>query len=237
MKPRVLALLGAFFLTAWIALPVLAVAPPGKVTIETDGCTFAVHIDLDKAYDIVGWKVKEYNAVNWNEGKTLYKGSGPTDADGKIDLTGLTAPEGHYNVAVDDEYPPDGSSIVVDFFLSCPASSAPTGSEQPIESGAPSTAAASTAPSTAPSVAPSQAPSGSELPAEGSAPPSGEVNGIAGTPRGVTPPPTDTTAVAARATSDSWQVVIAVIAALALAVGLLYPRPLAATMATIRRRR
>ena len=94
MKPRVLALLGALFLTALVALPVLAVAPPGKVTIESNGCTFTVHIDLDKAYDLVGWKVKEYNAVNWNEGKTLYKGSGPTDADGDMTLTRLDRPRG-----------------------------------------------------------------------------------------------------------------------------------------------
>ncbi|MEO5940033.1 MAG: hypothetical protein ABIZ72_03770, partial [Candidatus Limnocylindrales bacterium] len=74
MKPRVLALLGAFVLTAWTALPVLAVTPPGTVTVETNGCDFAIHIDLDKAYDLVGWKVNEYNAVNWNDGKTLFNG-------------------------------------------------------------------------------------------------------------------------------------------------------------------
>jgi hypothetical protein len=232
MKPRPLALLGAFFLTAWIALPVLAVAPPGKVTVDANGCSFAVHIDLDKAYDLVGWKVKEYNAVNWNEGTTLFKGSGPTDADGKIDITGLSAPEGHYTVAVDDEYPPDGSSIVIDFFLSCPAAS-----QQP--SSAPSTVPSS-APSTAPSEAPisSDAPSGSELPAQVSSQPSGNVGGIAGTPAGVTPPPTDASAPTGSATDGGWQVVVVMITAVALAVGLLYPRPFrSAAAATVGRRR
>ena len=102
MKPRVMALLGALLLTGLVALPVLAAAPPGKVTIQSDGCTFTVHIDLDHAYDLIGWKVKEYNAANWNEGLTLFKGSGPTDGSGDMTVGPFTAPEGHYNVAVDD---------------------------------------------------------------------------------------------------------------------------------------
>ena len=64
MKPRVMALLGALLLTGLVALPVLAAAPPGKVTVQSDGCTFTVEINLDHAYDVVGWKIKEYNAAN-----------------------------------------------------------------------------------------------------------------------------------------------------------------------------
>jgi hypothetical protein len=208
-----MALLGALLLTGLVALPVLAAAPPGKVTIESDGCTFTVHIDLDQAYDLVGWKVKEYNAANWNEGLTLFKGSGPTDANGDMTVGPFTAPEGHYNVAVDDEYPPDGSSIVVDFFLSCPA-----GSEAPIGS---------------------EAPTGSELPAEGSAPPSGEELGITGTPRpgNITPPPTDTNARGASADAGGWQVTLLVIMALSTAAfGLMPERIMAAARSTVRRR-
>jgi hypothetical protein len=82
MKPRVMALLGALLLTGLVALPVLAIAPHGTVTVQADGCTFNVLIDLDQAYDVVAWKVKEYNAVNWKDGKTLIKDSGAPDADG-----------------------------------------------------------------------------------------------------------------------------------------------------------
>ena len=196
MKRRASALLGALFLTVWAALPVLAAAPPGKVSIEATGCTFSVQINLDHAYDLIGWKVKQYDAVNWNNGLTLFKGSGPTDGSGDLTVGPFTAPEGHYNAIVDNEYPPDGSSIVVDFWLSCPVASAPASSSPtPASSESP---ASSEAPSDSPpvdgSIAPSTEPSGSELPAQGSGQPSGQVEGATGTPGGhVTPPPTDTT--------------------------------------------
>jgi hypothetical protein len=226
MKPRVMALLGALVLTAFAALPVLAAAPPGKVTVQSDGCTFTVQIDLDHAYDLIGWKVKQYNAVNWNEGLTLFKGSGPTDGNGDVTVGPFTAPEGHYTVAVDDEYPPDGSSIVIDFVLSCPVTSNPGGSEEPIDS------------STPPSTAPSEQPTGSELPAEGSPPPSGEVNGITGTPRSdITPPPTDTVGRNAATVDAGWQILFVAILVLSAAAFVLIPGPIAsAARATIHRR-
>jgi hypothetical protein len=214
MKPRVMALLGALLLTGLAALPVLAIAPHGTVTVQADGCTFNVLIDLDQAYDVVAWKVKEYNAVNWKDGKTLIKDSGATDPDGKIAAGPYTLPEGHYNVAVDNEAVVDGSSIVVDFFLSCPA-----GSEAPIGS---------------------EAPTGSELPAEGSAPPSGGELGITGTPRpgNITPPPTDTSARGASADDGGSQATLLVILALSAgAYGLMPGRILAAARSTVRRRR
>ena len=210
MKARALALIGALLAIALSASAALAVAPPGKVTVETAGCTFTVLIDLEQHYDVVGWKVKEFNAANWNDGLTLFKGSGPTDQNGDMTVGPFTAPEGHYNVAVDDEYPPDGSSIVVDFFLTCPA--APIGSETP---------------------------TGSELPAEGSAPPSGGELGITGTPRPgkITPPPTDTNAQGATGNAGGWQVTLLVILALsAAAFGLMPERIMAAARSTIRQR-
>lgn len=224
MAHRPLALIGAFVLAAWVALPALAAAPPGKVTIETDGCSFVVHINLDHAYDLVGWKVKEYNAANWNDGLTLFKGSGPTDGNGDITVGPFTAPGGHYNAIVDDEYPPDGSSIVVDFFLSCPASSdMPSDSELPTDGSA------------APSDSIPSAATGSELPAEGSAPPSGEVEGIASTPRAVTPPPTDTLD-GGQPSGGAGQIAMALGVA-ALVVGILLPRRLRSMRATVNRRR
>jgi hypothetical protein len=232
MKSRVAALLGALLLTVWAATTALAVAPHGTVTVPVDGCKFSVLIDLDQAYDIVTWKVKEYNAVNWKDGKTLIKDSSATDPDGKITGGPYTLPEGHYNVAVDNEAVVDSSSIVVDFFLSCP-----TGSEAPIGSEAPS---GSELPSGSEQPSGSEAPSGSELPAAGSPPPSGEVEGITGTPRpgNVTPPPTDTNAQGAAANSGGWQVVLMVILAVSMAAfGLLPDRVLAAARTTVRRRR
>ncbi len=223
MKSRVIALVGALFLIVWVTLPALAAAPPGKVTVLADGCSFTVQINLDHAYDLVGWKVKQYNAANWNEGLTLFKGSGPTDGNGDMTVGPFTAPEGHYTVAVDNEYPPDGSSIVVDFWLSCPVSSGnPDGSEAPIDS----------------SMAPSAPPTGSEAPAEGSAPPSGEVKGIHGTPPvGITPPPTDTSVGGSSSLASGLPVVLAVIMGLAVAALMLVPGPVAAASRIVRSRR
>jgi len=150
---RLAAGLAAVVLSLFAAGSALAVTPPGTVTVDTDGCTFTVHIDLEQAYPLVGWKVKVYDPANWNEGLTLFKGSGPTDANGDMTVGPFDAPEGQYNVAVDDEYPPDGSSIVVDFFLSCPAATS------------------------TPSASPSASPSGEVLPAEGT-PPAGGVAGL-----------------------------------------------------------
>ena len=99
-------------------------------------------------------------------------------------------------------------------------SSAPSQAPSTVPSEAPSTApseAPSQAPSTAPSEvaseapsqAASQAPEGSVLPIETSLPsPTGEVQGIQGTPH-VTPPPTDTIGAAASTSGDSWRIVIA----------------------------
>src|SRR3954462_11531965 len=82
MRFRGFPLLGALLLSGLLTTTAFAAAPPGKVTIESNGCSFRVLIDLEQAYDLVGWKVKEYNADNWNEGLTLFKGSGPTDPNG-----------------------------------------------------------------------------------------------------------------------------------------------------------
>jgi hypothetical protein len=211
MKPRVMALLGALLLTGLAALPVLAIAPHGTVTVQADGCTFNVLIDLDQAYDVVAWKVKEYNAVNWKDGKTLIKDSGATDPDGKIAAGPYTLPEGHYNVAVDNEAVVDGSSIVVGFFLSCPDG---TGSELPTDGSAPP-------PSTAPSTG-----------AEGVAglPPAGGVLDL-------TPPPTDVNAASITSGADGARAVVLAIIALigtVLAVGITQRR--ASARARIRRR-
>jgi hypothetical protein len=149
------------------------------VTVDTDGCSFTVHIAFDQPWPVITWKVKVFNAANWKDGKTLIKDSATNDADGKIDAGPYTLPAGHYNVAVDNEESVDGSSYVVEFTLSCGGSESPgNGSESPG--------------------------SGSELPAEGSQPPSqptGDTTGPSGEVEGIsaTPPPTDAAAVS---TSD-----------------------------------
>jgi hypothetical protein len=201
MKARALALIGALLAIALSASAALAVAPPGKVTVETAGCTFTVLIDLEQHYDVVGWKVKEFNAANWNDGLTLFKGSGPTDQNGDMTVGPFTAPAGHYNVAVDDEYPPDGSSIVVDFTLSCAAATpTPTGSELPTEQPS-----GSALPTEQPSG--SALPTGGELPIQGT-PPAGGVAGL-------TPPPTDAAAGVPTARDDGLVLIVLASAGLA----------------------
>jgi hypothetical protein len=206
-------------LSGLLTTTAFAVAPPGKVTIDANGCTFRVLIDLEQAYDLVGWKVKEFNAENWNLGLTLFKGSGPTDANGDMVVGPFTAPEGHYNVAVDDEYPPDGSSIVVDFTLSCPAAVAP-----------------------APTPTPTPPPGGNELPAQATPPPGGAELGASGTGgvKAVTPPPTNTLAARTDAANGDRLVVLALVGLLAgsvLVLTLAQPARVRARSANPRRRR
>jgi hypothetical protein len=213
MRFRGFSLFGALLLSGLLTTTAFAVAPPGKVTIESDGCSFRVLIDLEQAYDLVGWKVKEYNAANWNEGLTLFKGSGPTDPNGDMVVGPFTAPEGHYNVAVDDEYPPDGSSIVADFTLSCPAA-----------------------------VAPTSTPGGNELPAAATPQPGGKELGASGTGGvlGLTPPPTSTVAARADAGNGDRLAILAMIGLLAgsvLVMTIARPARVGARSANPRRRR
>lgn len=217
MRRRLAALLGAGLLSLAIGQTAIAAVPAGTVTIQSEGCTFSVTIDLEMSYDLIGWKVKEYNAANWNEGLTLFKGSGPTDATGGLVVGPFTAPEGHYNVAVDDEYPPDGSSIVQDFVLSCPAPAlepAPPsgGGEQPVELTPPTE-------------------TGTELPIEGT-PPNGAVGGVS-----MTPPPTDT-GMTAGTTSDAGLLpALLGIFGVVMAVALVASPRWATSRATAKRRR
>ena len=191
MSLRAFSLLGGLLLSGLLTTTAFAAAPAGKVTIDANGCTFRVMIDLEQAHDLVGWKVKVYDAANWNEGLTLFKGSGPTDANGDMVVGPFTAPEGHYNVAVDDEYPPDGSSIVVDFTLSCPAA--------------------------APQPTPTPTPAGNEQGAQGTPPPGGAELGASGTGgvKGLTPPPTNTVAARTDPGNGDRLVVLALVGLLA----------------------
>ncbi|HET7030295.1 MAG TPA: hypothetical protein VFI34_07275 [Candidatus Limnocylindrales bacterium] len=206
MSRRLLALVGAGLLSLWVATGAFAKVPPGTVSVETTGCSFMVHIAWEQAQPVTTWKVKVFDAANWKDGETLIKDQALDDADGKIDGGPYTLPEGHYNVAVDNEATVDGSSIVVDFVLTCPTtapSTSPSGEELPA-GGTPSTS-----------------PSGQELPAEGtpSTSPTGEELPAVGAGQ-ITPPPTDTAATAGatgNGTSGAW-LTLAALSALALVV-------------------
>jgi hypothetical protein len=94
-------------------------------------------------------------------------------------------------------------------------------SEEPSESPSEE---ASESPSESPSEEASENPSGSELPAEGSQPPSGGVEGAVGTPA-VTPPSTDTLSETnTAASSDGWRIVLVGLATILMAV-LLFTQP------------
>jgi hypothetical protein len=96
-----------------------------------------------------------------------------------------------------------------------PASTAPSSAPSSEPTTAPSTEPTS-APTSAPSSAPSEAPSSEPTTAPSnsqSAPPTGGVEGVVGTP-GVTLPPTDTIASGAPAQgSDAWRVILVLVAA------------------------
>jgi hypothetical protein len=205
MSRRLIALVGAAALVAALAGQVSAKVPPGHVTVDTDGCSFTVHIAFDQPWPVITWKVKVYDATNWKDGKTLIKDSATNDADGKIDAGPYTLPAGHYNVAVDNEESVDGSSYVVEFTLACGGSESPgNGSESPSGSELPAEGSQPPTGSELPAEG-SQPPTGSELPAEGSQPPSqpgGDTTGPTGEVEGIsaTPPPTD---AASASTADA----------------------------------
>ena len=133
MRRSRLPLLAGSLLALLAAPAALAITPPGTVTVDTDGCSFTVHIDLDQQAAVVGWTINASTEVDWNDGTTVFSGSGPTDADGKLDVGPMTADAGEYNVVVDDETPVDSSSIIEHFALTCesgagaPAASASAG--------------------------------------------------------------------------------------------------------------
>lgn len=118
------------------ATAVTATTPPGTIAVATDGCSFTVHVQLTQSYPVVGWKIKVFDPENWNDGLTVFKGQS-SDAS-SLDLGPFTLPEGVYNVIVDNEYPPDGSSIVHAFSLSCPAAT-PTPRPTPRPTSPPAT--------------------------------------------------------------------------------------------------
>ncbi len=200
-------------LLALVAAPsAFAVTPAGTVTVETDGCSFRIHIALDQATDVVGWTVNASTEVDWDAGTTILHGSGSTDAGGRLDLGPFIADPGEYNVVVDDETPVDRSSIVEHFSLACES-----GSEAPIDSGG--------------SAAPS--PSGSELGVGGTPPPSGQEEGISGNGGGrggtaVTPPPTDTAGSSTGSSPTGGLLGVLGIVAAAGAISILTSRRLAA---------
>jgi len=148
--------------------------PPGTVTVDTDGCQFTINIDLDGQPTVIGWEVREYNAVPL-DGTLVMSGFDNPDAEGRLTVGPQVIAAGHYNAIVDDETPVDASSSAVDFTLACETPS-PTGSELP-------TATASQTAS----------PTGEELPIQGTPPAGGEA--------GITPPPTDAPSTTADTTS------------------------------------
>jgi len=105
---------------------------------EAHVCNFYFVFDLGITADVVGWKVKEWNAAPL-DGTTVLKGQGgPTDADGKLrvpDSGSLTVPNGRYNVVWDDEYPPDGSNGARSFVVACAAAETEPPAPKPTDTG------------------------------------------------------------------------------------------------------
>jgi hypothetical protein len=162
---------------------------------EPHVCTFWFEFDLGIQADVVGWKVKEWNAAPL-DGLTVLKGQGgPTDADGKLrvpDSGSLSVPNGRYNVVWDDEYPPDGSNGARSFVVDCQAAQ-PTPTPTPTPTPATPT------------------PTGSD---EG-------IGGTAGGGGGITAPPTDTAPAVAARDNDLGTLAAAATLILAVVIGAL----------------
>jgi len=214
-RPR-LALLAGPLLALLVAPTVLAITPPGTVTVETNGCSFVIHVDLDQRADVVGWTVNaSTDPGDWNDGTTVHHGSTSTDADGKVDIGPLTADAGEYNVVVDDETPVDSSSIVEHFTLTCESGTAPT--PTPTGEELPATGT------------PTPKPAGEEEAATGHG---GAVGGIS-----ATPPPTNTgVATSSPSGGPSW-LVVAMIGAASIGTFVMSTRRFGTVRARARTRR
>ena len=211
MHRRLLALPGAAALVLLTAGSVLAVWPPGKVAVETDGCSYTIQIDLDIEPDIIGWDVRVF-AEDWMTGEVINSGTGVPDDKGRLTAGPFTAPPGHYNLAVDDEVP-DKSSNVVDFTLSC-AAATPTPTPTPTATPT-ATPTGGELPATP---APTPTPNGGEQPVQGTPPPTGEVLGL-------TPPPTDAAPTADRGSGAPTTALLLALVAVLAGGGMLMRRP------------
>ena len=173
---------------------------------EPHVCSFYFEFDMNVSADILGWKVKEWNAAPF-DGPTVLKGQGgPTDADGKLRVPesgSLTLPNGRYNVLWDDEYPVDGSAGVQSFVVDC----------KPKAIATPTPTATRATPTPTEEAIGGTSPTGSvlDLAAAGGG--------------GITPPPTDTSSPAASHDNDFGTLAAAAIAILAVLVGALAVMP------------
>jgi hypothetical protein len=179
-------------------------ADTGQQTViggEPHVCKFFFRIDMNETADLVGWKVKEWNATPF-DGTTVLKGQGgPTDADGKLrvpDSGSFSLPNGRYNFLWDDEYPPDGSSGVQSFVVDCQAKATPTPTP---------TATPTETPTETPAATPTD--TGTDL----------GVGGVVANAGGITPPPTDTSGGITAKQADNGGLVAILIAALSVLTG------------------
>jgi hypothetical protein len=164
---------------------------------EPHVCNFWFEFDLGIQADVVGWKVKQWNAAPL-DGTTVLKGQGgPTDADGKLrvpDSGSLSVPNGRYNVVWDDEYPPDGSNGARSFVVDCEAAQptpTPTPTATPTDQGT------------------------------GGTQPTGSVLDLGAGGGGITPPPTDAAPAVAPQDNDLGTLAAAATLILAVLVGAL----------------
>ena len=224
---------------------------PGEVRNEPHVCTFHLHFYFADPEQAGTWEIQEW-APTGTKGTVVLSGTYDTLGDGQDRQPPApdvyTLPDGHYKLFWDGDTGKHDKMKV--FWVDCPAPArtptpiqTPTagGSEQPIESG-----------SASPPASGSEAPTGSEQPIAGSATPSGgeegiggtpppsaptgQVEGIVGTPQ-ATPPATDA-ATTTPATDDGWRAVLLGLAAVtALFVVLVPSRMLAARSVRAENRR
>jgi hypothetical protein len=230
---------------------------PGEVRNEPHVCTFHLHFYFADPEQAGTWEIQQW-APTGTKGTVVLSGTYDTHGDGEDrqppapDVYSL--PDGHYKLFWDGDTGKHDKMKV--FWVDCPAPAqtpTPSGSQQPIES-APASAPASGPAS--PAASASTSASGSELPGAGSASPAGsvlpiggagstaspsptgEVEGIAGTPPAgtpltgevlgiegtpaATPPATDAAAIRT-ATDDGWRAVVFGLAALTAAAVFLLP--------------
>jgi len=215
----------------------------GEVRNEPHVCTFHLHFYFADPEQAGTWEIQQW-APTGQKGTVVLSGTYDTHGDGEDrqpEQGVYTLPNGHYKLFWDGDLDTGKHDKMKVFWVDCPvasASAAPSGSEQPIESGPPSappSEAASAPPSgsTSPSgselpisgsgsPSASTAPTGNELGISGSGAPTGGVEAIVGTPPGATPPPTDS-ATAPTPSDDGWRAAVLGLAALIAAFAFLAP--------------
>jgi len=204
---------------------------------EPHVCTFHLHFFFADDEQTGTWEIQEW--APGDKGVVVLSGTYDTRGDGEDrqpEQGAYELPDGHYKLFWDGDLDTDKHDKHKVFWVDC-EEAAPSGSTAPIETTTPSQSVAPSG-SVAPTETASASPSGEVEGIVGTPQPTGEVEGIVGTPRptgevegivgtpSTTLPPTDVEGATTPA-DQSWRSLLVVMGALLAAILVITPSPAA----------